>query len=111
VVGGTTNDAIPFPLTQDELAQAAGMTPVHVNRMIQQLRADGLIDLKGKVLTVLDPQRLMEVAQFEPAYLHLVRTQEGDKDVVQRAGDLVRPDAEGVVQSVVDQVKSTLRKS
>lgn len=40
VVAETTDDSFPFPLTQDELADATGMTPVHVNRSLQQLRSE-----------------------------------------------------------------------
>ena len=89
IVGATTDDSIPFPLTQEELADATGMTPVHVNRMIRQLREDGLIDLSAKVLTILDPQRLLKVAKYDSAYLHLTRTEERDGIVSNRAGDLV----------------------
>jgi hypothetical protein len=56
-------------------------TPVHVNRIVQELRADGLIELKNKVLTVLNPRKLKEAAQCEGSYLHLVRTERRDKEV------------------------------
>jgi CRP-like cAMP-binding protein len=111
VVGETTDDAIPFPLTQDELAQATGMTPVHVNRMLQQLRAEGLIELKSKVLTVLEPKRLMEAAQYDPSYLHLIRTEQGDGEIAARTGDLVPPIAQGVVHGAIDKLKSVTGKS
>ncbi|HEX8554052.1 MAG TPA: Crp/Fnr family transcriptional regulator [Sphingomonas sp.] len=106
VVGETTDDAFPFPLTQEELAQATGMTPVHVSRMLQQLRSEGLIELRGKVLTVLEPKRLMEVGRYDPGYLHLIRTQQGDREVATRAGDLVPPSAKGIIQGTVDKIKS-----
>jgi transcriptional regulator with XRE-family HTH domain len=89
VVGETTDDAIPFLLTQEELAQATGMTPVRVNRILQQLRAERLIELRNKVLTVLEPKKLVEAGQYEPGYLHLIRTERGDVEVATRAGDLV----------------------
>ena len=110
VVGETTDDAFFFPLTQEELAQATGMTPVHVNRMLQQLRVEGLIELKNKVLTVLKTKRLMEVGQYEPNYLHLIRTESGDREVAARAGDLVSPSHQGIVQTTVDKVKSVFGK-
>jgi hypothetical protein len=110
VVGGTTDDAIPFPLTQGELAQATGMTPVHVNRVLQQLRLEGLIEMGNKVLTVLEPKRLMDVAQYEPNYLHLTRTEKGDREVAGRAGDLVPPSRQGLIQTAVDKVKSVFEK-
>ena len=110
VVGGTTDQTIPFPLTQEELARATGMTPVHVQRILQQLRTDGLIDLRNKVLTVLEPKRLMEAGQYEPSYLHLIRTEQGDKEVAARAGDLVHPSPHGIVQGAVDKIKSAFDK-
>ncbi|WP_294320314.1 Crp/Fnr family transcriptional regulator [uncultured Sphingomonas sp.] len=63
--------ACEFPLTQADLAEATGLTPVHVNRMVQELRRDGLIAWIGRTLTILDLDRLCAVASFPPAYLHL----------------------------------------
>ena len=110
VVGETTDDAFPFPLTQEELAQATGMSPVHVNRMLQELRAEGLIELRNRVLTVLEPKRLMKTGQYEPGYLHLIRTERGDKEIAGRAGDLVRPSPHGIIQGAVDKIKSSFEK-
>jgi CRP-like cAMP-binding protein len=63
--------ACELPMTQNELADATGITTVHVNRVLQELRADRLIALKGGQLTVLDWERLKQVGDFDPAYLHL----------------------------------------
>ncbi|MDB5710796.1 MAG: Crp/Fnr family transcriptional regulator [Sphingomonas bacterium] len=88
MVGMTVGNGFVFPITQNDLADATGLTPVHANRMLQKLRADGLIRLGGGVLTVLDPDRLKDAAQFNGAYLHLDRVH--DRTAVgQRAGDLV----------------------
>lgn len=89
LVGETTDNSFPFPITQEDLADATGMTPVHANRTLQQLRADGLVELRKGVLTVLDPAGLKEVARYESSYLHLNRTEERDNEVSGRAGDLV----------------------
>lgn len=62
-----------LPLTQTDLAEATGMTSVHVNRMLQELRARGLIRWKGKAFEVPDLQALCDVALFSPNYLHLDR--------------------------------------
>ena len=70
-VGETTGTSFDFPLTQDELADTLGVSTVHVNRMLQQLREDGLIILKGKTLTNLDLDGLKAFADFDPNYLHL----------------------------------------
>ena len=59
-----------FPLTQEQLADATGMTSVHTNRTLQSLRRDGLIELTGKSLTVLEWDGLREVGDFEELYLH-----------------------------------------
>lgn len=89
IIGEATENAIPFPLTQDELSEATGLTSVHVNRTIQQLRSEGLIEWRKQVLVVLDPEQLLEIAQYESNYLHLTRTERGDRKVSDRAGDLV----------------------
>jgi CRP-like cAMP-binding protein len=59
-----------FPLTQEQLADATGLTPVHTNRTLQGLRKDGLIELSARSLTVLDWERMREVADFDELYLH-----------------------------------------
>lgn len=58
-----------FPLTQDDLADVLGLTPVHINRKLQQLRQEGLITLRSKQLTILDLRELQQVAGFDSAYL------------------------------------------
>jgi CRP-like cAMP-binding protein len=60
-----------FPLTQNDLADATGLTAVHVNRTLQELRRDGLIKLEHKQLHILDLERLKGAAMFNPNYLHL----------------------------------------
>lgn len=60
-----------FPPTQFDLACALGLTSVHVNRTLQQLRRDGLIELRARKLVVLDSRGLREAAQFDRGYLHL----------------------------------------
>jgi CRP-like cAMP-binding protein len=72
-VGLTANGTCDFPLTQTDLAEATGLTAVHVNRMLQELRAEGLIELDRKRLHIPDVARLMRVAMFNPDYLHLDR--------------------------------------
>jgi CRP-like cAMP-binding protein len=65
--------ACDLPLTQADLGEALGISTVHVNRTLQSLRADGLITLRGGVLTVHDLPALMDLAMFNPNYLHLER--------------------------------------
>lgn len=69
-VGLTTDDVFDLPLTQEDLADAAGLTPVHTNRVLQKLRAEGLIELKKRVLTIRDVGGLRQAAGFDPDYLH-----------------------------------------
>lgn len=71
VVGLAQDNSYDFPLTQAELADIAGLSTVHVNRTLQELRAAGLITLRGKTLSVIDFERLQAVAGFDPSYLHL----------------------------------------
>jgi len=70
-VGLTNGPAYEFPLTQAELADATGLSAVHVNRTLQELRGEGLITLRGGSVTVLDWERLKEAGEFDPTYLHL----------------------------------------
>jgi CRP-like cAMP-binding protein len=70
-VGRAQDGRCDFPLTQNDLADATGLTSVHVNRTLQELRRDGLIELERKQLQILDLERLAEVSMFNPNYLHL----------------------------------------
>jgi CRP-like cAMP-binding protein len=72
-VGLTSGDSCEWPLTQAELADTCGLSPVHVNRTLQELRAAGLISLKGRRLTVPDLEALKDAAMFNTNYLHLGR--------------------------------------
>lgn len=60
---------IYFPLTQDDLADVLGLTPVHINRKLQQLRQEGLISLRSRQLTIHDLRLLQQIAGFDSAYL------------------------------------------
>jgi CRP-like cAMP-binding protein len=74
-VGLVEDHACDLPITQGEFADAIGVSTVHVNRVLQQLRADGLIELKGDRLTVYDWDKLKEAGEFDPTYLHLESNQ------------------------------------
>lgn len=89
LIGQAADGAFNFPVTQEELADATGLTPVHINRTLKQLREEGLVELRGRSLRVLDPPGLKRAARFNPNYLHLDRTEDGDREVAGRAGDLV----------------------
>ena len=64
-------EGIDLPMTQEELADATGLTSVHVNRMLQALARDGVITRTGRKLQINDCQRLQRIAGFTPDYLHL----------------------------------------
>lgn len=71
VVGLAKSNVIDFPLTQHDLAEATGITPVHLNRTLQELRRQGLVELRSKRLQILDLEKLMQLSMFNMNYLHL----------------------------------------
>ena len=60
-----------FPMTQEQLADVTGLTPVHVNRMIKNLEADGLVQREKRFLHIPDWGLLRDEAGFSDIYLHL----------------------------------------
>ena len=71
VVGLTDDDGFELPITQVELADALGLSSVHVNRVMQDLRRDELIHSRGKYLSVPNWRALEEAGGFDPRYLHV----------------------------------------
>jgi CRP-like cAMP-binding protein len=69
-VGIGNGDEFPLPLTQMELADALGLTPVHVNRVLQGLRKDNLLEVEKDRVKFLEPERIRQIAGFEHDYLH-----------------------------------------
>ena len=67
--GLVDDDAFALPLTQEQLGEATGMTVVHANRILQQLRREGIISLAQQHLRIHQLQRLMDIAQFDGSYL------------------------------------------
>ena len=74
VVGHVADESYAFPFTQQEIADTMGLSDVHVNRTLRELRELGLISLKGRLLKILDLERLKAYCRFEPNYLHLKNT-------------------------------------
>lgn len=66
----TCGDQCAMPLTQLDLADITGLTPVHVNRTLQEMRTLGLIELRSRWLRIPDIKRLRDVAMFDGRYLH-----------------------------------------
>ncbi|HEY8574589.1 Crp/Fnr family transcriptional regulator [Phenylobacterium sp.] len=65
--GLTTGETMPLPLTQEVLADALGLSIVHLNRTLQQMRRQGLIVYRSGRATFPDPQALAEACGYEPA--------------------------------------------
>jgi CRP-like cAMP-binding protein len=73
IVGLAQGASFPMPMTQRDLADACGLSTVHANRVVQEIRELGLIAWTGKILTILDYDALAALAQFDPAFLILNR--------------------------------------
>jgi CRP-like cAMP-binding protein len=61
-----------LPMTQEQLGDATGLTPVHINRTLQALEADGLIErATPRSIYIGDWRKLADVGDFNSAYLHM----------------------------------------
>ncbi|WP_426954458.1 Crp/Fnr family transcriptional regulator [Muricoccus radiodurans] len=72
-VGLTEGGRCELPLTQADMGEATGLSTVHINRTVQELRSRGLIVLRGKELVIPDLAALQDAAGFNVNYLHLDR--------------------------------------
>jgi CRP-like cAMP-binding protein len=73
LVGLVQNDSYDFPLTQVELGECLGLTAVHVNRTIQELRRQGVVELERRRVTIRDLKALESIAEFDSRYLYFDR--------------------------------------
>jgi CRP-like cAMP-binding protein len=71
LTGGTRFD---LPITQADLADATGLTGVHVNRMLRELRSKKLVTFRSGVVDIHDLEGLEQCAEFDPAYLFMTDT-------------------------------------
>jgi CRP-like cAMP-binding protein len=69
-VGLADHESFELPLTQEQLGYTMGLSTVHINRMMTELRSRGLITTVRKRVTVVDVDRLMAFSDFNPNYLH-----------------------------------------
>lgn len=69
--GRSDGTAFPLPLTQSDLADFCGLSPVHVNRVLRDLRDAGLCTFRNGVVKVLDRAGLVKAGSFNPDYLFL----------------------------------------
>jgi CRP-like cAMP-binding protein len=73
VMGLVDGASFNLPLTQADLGDALGLSLVHVNRTVRELRQSGLVTWRATRLTIKDWTGLAKLAQFDPTYLHLNR--------------------------------------
>jgi CRP-like cAMP-binding protein len=71
IVGLAEGDEYVLPLTQTDLAECLGLTQIHVNRTLRELRERKLVEFRGGRVRISDRAALTEVAEFDPAYLYL----------------------------------------
>lgn len=69
IVGLVNGMSFHLPLTQSELGESMGLSTVHVNRTLQELRRNGLIETRDKTVHIIDFAALSGRAMFDPAYL------------------------------------------
>lgn len=69
-VGLSDGSNFHLPMTQVDLAEACGMTPVHINRMLRELRERRLLHMQGNQVTILDRKALYQLCEFNPDYLY-----------------------------------------
>jgi CRP-like cAMP-binding protein len=72
-VGQVEGYCFRLPLTQQTLGDMLGLSTVHVNRTLQELRAEGLVSWTRDAVEILDWERLQQVAEFDPTYLNLTK--------------------------------------
>lgn len=69
-VGMVTDGTFGWPLTQQDLGEACGLTSVHVNRTLRVLREAGMVEVSDRTVTILDFERLATTGEFQPDYLY-----------------------------------------
>ena len=70
IIGRVTGNAFAMPLTQEQIGEAMGVTSVHTNRILRQLRLDGVLEFYRGTVKILNEYKLQELAQFDGRYLH-----------------------------------------
>jgi CRP-like cAMP-binding protein len=68
VIGRCEGERVEMPFTQEQLAM--GIAPVHVNRVVKQLRDERIVEFSRGAVTVIDERRLLQLADFDDVYLH-----------------------------------------
>ncbi|TWI73661.1 CRP-like cAMP-binding protein [Bradyrhizobium huanghuaihaiense] len=70
-IGHTRNGEFGLPITQADLGDCLGLSVVHTNRVLQNLRKEGLVTVSRSEFHILKPREMEELAGFDPTYLHL----------------------------------------
>lgn len=71
-IGGKRDDTFELPVTQSGIAEALGLSLVHLNKSLQAIKRDGLVDTtKGRLVIIKDGEKLIRLAGFSPEYLYL----------------------------------------
>jgi CRP-like cAMP-binding protein len=86
VVGLADGGEFKLPITQQDLADTVGLSAVHVNRVLQGMRANGLVEFESKVLTILDFDAMVAISNFNPNYLHLMDRTRPARKAIDRSG-------------------------
>jgi CRP-like cAMP-binding protein len=73
-IGRTENGSFHVPLTQVLLSQCLALSSVHTNRVVQMLRGEKVIRWERDVITITDWDRLVEIGEFDPLYLRILRS-------------------------------------
>jgi len=71
MIGMADETGYELPLTQTDIAECLGLTSVHVNRVLKELRESGIVEYRGGRVKILDRAALERAAEFDPGYLYL----------------------------------------
>jgi CRP-like cAMP-binding protein len=69
-VGRAKGNSFHLPITQQHIGEALGMSVVHVNRVLKELRNNKLLEMQRGKITILDERRLTDLGEFDSLYLH-----------------------------------------
>lgn len=83
-VGLAGDDRFPSPFTQSDLASACAISPVHTNRIIQELRRRQLLTWQSRTITIEHRQALSSLARFDPGYLGMREAVTSENHGIQR---------------------------
>jgi CRP-like cAMP-binding protein len=68
-MGLVKDEQFSFPVTQSKLAEALGLSIVHINRVLQSFRAQGVLDFRKQVVTLRDIEKIVELGGFDDGSL------------------------------------------